>query len=72
MESLTRRVLGLAGMGAALASAGAGRAQASGSAGFHGMSYPGRVRLTKFRIAALSYRLSSACGSDMLNHGCRK
>ena len=45
MASLTRREFGLAGMGAALASAGAGRAQASGSAGFHGMSDPGRVRL---------------------------
>ena len=45
MASLTRRGFGLAGMGAALASAGAGRAQASGSAGFHGMSDPGRVRL---------------------------
>ena len=44
MRSLTRRAFGLAGMGA-LASAGAGRAQASGSAGFHGMSDAGRVRL---------------------------
>ena len=45
MASLTRRGFGLAGMGAALGSAGAGRAQASGFAGFHGMSDPGRVRL---------------------------
>lgn len=45
MESLTRRAFGVAGIGAALASAGAGRAQASGSAGFHGMSDAGRVRL---------------------------
>jgi WD40 repeat protein len=45
MESLTRRGFGVAGMGAALASAGAVPAKASGFAGFHGMSDPGRVRL---------------------------
>jgi WD40 repeat protein len=45
MESLTRRGFGLAGMGAALASGGAGRSQASGFAGFHSTSDPGRLRL---------------------------
>jgi WD40 repeat protein len=44
MASLTRRGFGLAGMGA-LGSAGAVPAKASGFAGFHGMSDPGRVRL---------------------------
>jgi hypothetical protein len=44
MASLTRRGLGLAGIGA-LASAGVMTAKASGFAGFHGMSDPGRVRL---------------------------
>ena len=45
MVSLTRRGFGLAGMGAALASGGAGRSQASGFAGFHSTSDPGRLRL---------------------------
>ena len=53
MASLTRRGFGLAGMGA-LASAGAVPAKASGFAGFHGMSDPGRVRLKQ--VASVDLR----------------